>query len=217
MKKLNYAAFVAAMLVVAVSAQANVITSTFDTGTDGWTVVDINYNTGLGATPVVKAYYPAEWVAGYIYKTDPNLTDTYLFSAPSKFLGAMGSYYGQSISWDLHNYTNGNLEIGLILSGNGHSLYRAGMAGPDGDWLHYNIPLVAGSNWLLDGPNGSPATAGEFAAVLGSLDNIYIMGDYLNGSDTASLDNVSLVPEPATMGLIGLGSLALLRRRRVKI
>lgn len=213
MKKLNYAAFVAAMLVLAVSAQANVITSTFNTGNDGWSVVDINYNTGLGATPVVKAYYTADWTSGYIYKTDPNLTDTYLFSAPAQFLGDQSSKYGRTISWDLHNYTNGNPEIGLILTGNGHSLYRKNMLGPNGDWLHYDIALSAGPNWLLDSPNGSPATAGEFAAVLASLDHIYIMGDYLNGSDTASLDNVTLVPEPATMGLIVLGSLALLRRR----
>jgi hypothetical protein len=42
----------------------------------------------------------------------------------------------------------------------------------------------------------------------------YATNDYGVTVDIGDFDNLTLVPEPATMSLLGLGGLAMLRRRR---
>ena len=79
------------------------ITSTFDSGADGWTGV-----TSLTASPSwsisSSGHAPAfsstdGQPAGSIRLTDPNNDWTY-FRAPSKFLGDLTPYAGGTLSWD---------------------------------------------------------------------------------------------------------------------
>ncbi len=189
--------------------------SAFDRGTDGWEIVEIYYNSGLGQPPTIVSSMPADYDCGYIYKRDPNLTNTYLFSAPAKFLGNVDVSYGRSLSWDLFNYSDGNTDTGLILVGGGKTLYRQNMLPPTGDgWSHYDIKLAPSSDWTVNAYGGVAATEADFHTVLGSLENLYIMGDWLSGLDMASLDNVQLAPEPASLSLLSLGIFTLLRRKR---
>ena len=67
-----------------------------------------------------------------------------------------------------------------------------------------------------DIPTTAPATAAEILSVLQDLDALIISGEFADGIDTdiAGLDNVILVPEPVTIGLLMLGGLGMFRRRR---
>ncbi len=209
----------AVCLLASATVQAAVITSTFDHSNEGWTVVDCNYITDLHNPPVINANYTANYdSAGYIYKTDPNLVDTYLFSAPAKFLGYRDYFFGKTIEWDLYDYSNGHTDTGLILVGGGKTLYRLNVTPPlDDQWTHYSFTLASETDWVLNSPTGPLATDADFHSVLSSLSAIYIMGDWLAGSDMASLDNVILTPEPASMTLLAVGAMALLRRRRSRL
>ncbi|MBN2269303.1 MAG: PEP-CTERM sorting domain-containing protein [Sedimentisphaerales bacterium] len=70
--------------------------------------------------------------------------------------------------------------------------------------------FIYGSNFQID---GAPVGYGRIAVPVGNL-----TGDLLNGQIQASFgifddSSVTLVPEPATMLLVGLGGLGLLRKR----
>lgn len=220
-KNLTVVAIAAALLMLAANAQAaNIIKSTFDNNNENWKVVDINQVTGQGATPVINAIYNTDWSPSYIHATDSNLVDAYFFSAPSKFLGNQSAMYGGNISWDEFNYTTGAPETGLILTGGGHTLYRDNMYLAVGAATHFDFSLTPSSDWHLDSPTGAVATSSDMLAILSSLNGMYILGDWVDGYDTADLDNVldtPAVPEPATMSLLGLGALLLLRRRSTKL
>ncbi len=217
-KNLTVVTIAAALLMLAANAQAgNIIKSTFDTDNEGWQVVDIKNPSGYVATPVVDFTYVADYNAGVIYKADPTPTDSYFFSAASKFLGNQSAMFGGTLSYDEWNYDDGVLDTGVILAGNGHSIYRTNMSGPHGAMTHYNLGLTANPDWHLDSPTGTIATNSDIQSILSNLSGMYILGDWVYGTDTAALDNVAMsapVPEPATMALLGVGSLLLLRHRR---
>jgi hypothetical protein len=61
---------------------------------------------------------------------------------------------------------------------------------------------------------GWPYVANQWDPATQVLNEVSIGFDYRDTSDKLLVDNVKLVPEPATMSVLGLGALALLRRRR---
>ena len=68
-------------------------------------------------------------------------------------------------------------------------------------------------------PSGLTATYAQLATVLSNLGAIYILGDWVSGTETAHLDNVRLtsVPEPGSITLLTMGGFGLLgyaRRRQ---
>ena len=66
------------------------------------------------------------------------------------------------------------------------------------------------------------ATEEQMRTVLGSLDTLYIPGEWAGGADTSGLDNVVMTsaPEPSTLVLLAVGAISLLgygwRQRRAR-
>ncbi len=61
-------------------------------------------------------------------------------------------------------------------------------------------------------PDGVWLTLNYHDAVVGDVVTLYDGG--IDGSNWVTLDSVTIVPEPMTLALLGLGSLMLLRRKR---
>lgn len=93
----------------------------------------------------------------------------------------------------------------------------AGGPVPSGVWTELIIPIAPGPAFIAEGPS-------TFSGVFGNLGNIQlgVFAEPLAATDqpvTFDLDKVTIVPEPASLALLGLGSLALgrvfrSRRRR---
>jgi hypothetical protein len=57
-------------------------------------------------------------------------------------------------------------------------------------------------------------TASQANSFYGQIDELYIFDEAINSTTVASLFNSNVVPEPSSLVLLGLGGLAMLRRRR---
>ncbi len=207
---------VSASLVLASAASAQIV-STFDADDEGWGTLNdarnFTWTDALGNP------------AGAIRATDATNGQIWYFSAPSAFLGNQSSFYGGSLSWDVLGITGNQTSIvdraDIMLTGGGLQL------GVDLDvlpltsgWTSWMGLIDASADWkLIDSfANGTltatDATEGDLRTVLGSLDGLYIRGEYTNGADASAIDNVNLVPSPSALAMLGLGALGAARRRR---
>ena len=131
------------------------------------------------------------------------------FSARAKFLGDQSLAFGNTLSFDAKDIGIGTSNLDdpeLILVGDGKTLYYLAGFDPSTAWTHFEITLAPDSDWHLNGFDGLMPTEANFASVLGSLDSMYLLGDWISGEDDSGLDNVEMiVPEPSTILLLGLG------------
>ena len=87
---------------------------------------------------------------------------------------------------------------------------------PETTWTTYSI-VLAPSGWKLnDYRNGPEPTLAEMESVLANLQALYISGDWIDGTETSGLDNVSLVPVPGTLVLLGSGAFFVVACRRAR-
>lgn len=191
-----------------------VASSTFDTGDDGWEVVSTIGYEG-----------PANWSAtgghpgGLIWAQDPD-TGAFGFAAPATFLGNISAAYGHDLTFDIAAYQMPDQPTSWV-----------GMRGTNGLELicFYDTPTSVYPNWhgravtmtedagWIRVSDGLPPTSAEFASVLASLDGLVILAEFVDGlqTDVSGLDNVILLPEPATSGLVlAAAGAALLGRAR---
>ena len=154
-------------------------------------------------------------------------TGAWSFSAPGKFLGPKAAAYGHTLSFDIAHLDPTPGSTGWVgLSGG--TLVEHGLVHPfDGPdvaltWYNHVITLDASGEWYKivdpDIPTTVPATGADILSVLQDLDALIISGEFADGleTDIAGLDNVILIPEPTTMGLLmlGLTGMGIFRRRR---
>ena len=200
-------------------AVTNAQFSTFNANDEGWTVTSFT-NPAANDFSVVSSgavnYNAAGGNGGgYISKTDPDTGDFY-FIAPTAFLGNQSG--ANLLTYDIiYNGTVDYQTHDVVLAGTAKKLiYRANPnIVPGTNWSSISVSLTPASTWL-NGVGGPAATVTDFAEVLGNLQGIYIKGEYTVGvTETTGLDNIHLVPEPASIAAIGLG-LALLTRRKRK-
>ncbi|MCE7971215.1 MAG: hypothetical protein DYG93_06075 [Leptolyngbya sp. PLA2] len=212
------AAFIAAAASV---AQAGIVTSTFDTGTEGWVVSDSmlppSEISTAGALHVLGFGNPG----GFI--TVPGTFDPgeAAFVAPAKFLGnKTGAIGGTFLTldrrvWDPpHNNNPQQVDYAydITISGNGVIL---GYDLPPTTlrWSSYSVPIGVGMGWTnLD--TNLPATLGDITAALSALDDLRIRANLNDIGVNSGLDNVVLIPAPGTIGVLALAGLVCCRRRR---
>ena len=205
----------ASVVVLALAACAHsapIVSSTFDTDSDGWLVGDFLFTGGPTTTPTYNA-------GGYIHADD--FAAWSAFQAPAKFLGDLSAAYGATLSFQLRAAgVDGPAYSAIVISNGSTTLQFSGLP-VAGVWHNFAMPLLAAAGWQhsTNGKTaGAAATEAELQAVLANVQFLHINADWLTGQDYAELDNVEIVynPEPSTMLLLGtaLAALAGFARRR---
>lgn len=200
-------------------AHASAATSTFNSSTEGWTVI------GDVAGPVT--HFPAGGnPGGYISVEDSVQGGVLFFVAPNAFLGDQSSAYGTALTFDLIQIYSGANQFNdndVLLTGNGLTLaYDLANNPGNGTWTSYSVLLTSASGWHLNSISGAAATEADMLSALSNLTSLRIRAEYQTGADTDGLDNVRLfspgaVPEPSTwammlLGFAGIGYLTYRRR-----
>ncbi len=202
---------VSVLLMQSGNAAAAVVASTFDSDAEGWII------SGDATSGVPTFLATGGNPGGHIEADDSVSGGVWYFQAPSKFLGDLSGAYGELLRFDLKQTGSGSQfsSNDVILNGGGLELTLDTLANPlpVGEWVSYSVRLDVSETWMN---GGAAATAADVLFVLSSLDRLRIRGEYISGSDTGRLDNVSVsvVPIPAAVYFLGSGLLGLLARRR---
>lgn len=191
-------------------------TSNFDSGTEGWTVLN-------GARDLTFVSSGGE-SGGFVMATDDVYGATlWLWSAPATFLGDQSASFGGTLSYfaKASRVTIGGQSAPDVkIKGNGITLAADAGANPGLNWTPYSLTLAPGA-WHLDDLSGALATEADVRSVLSNVSALYIRGDYspLIRGASSGLDSVNLspVPEPAVwvLAIAGLAMVgcAVPRRR----
>lgn len=222
------AALAAAAAALAGHAQAAVVTSTFDAGTEGWQ--NTVFDAGTLNTWVPTGGHPG----GYLQSIDTTGGWGWVVAPATYLLGS--SLASSTFSFDLrHDSTQApiyRVRIGLT----GAGLVLESVLGlPTDSWATYSFDFNDPADWRVastlndDFPVGGAApTAAQLNAALAGITGLFLAADYNNltadtgGRDYAEFDNIVLrsadppgtvpAPSPAMLVALGLAGLALRRR-----
>ena len=190
-------------------------TSTFDTGIEGWTAFGdvagvLNFDAANGH-PGGCAWVDDQASGGVMY-----------YGAPSAFLGNKSAAYGTNLTFDLSQRYKGKADQfddeDVILTGNGLTLAFDTAYNPTNNkWTSYSVLLSESAGWRLGSLSGAVATQAQVLSVLSNLSSLSIRAEYQTGADIDRIDNVTMIPEPATYaGLVGLLALGAVFWRRFR-
>ena len=102
----------------------------------------------------------------------------------------------------------------VILRNQGSVIFQSLQVPADNAWHQYRYDLVPGTWLFSNGGAPTAATSGQIASVLSGLHQIGISADNSVGIEYTRLDNLTLVPEPASLLVLGLGGILLRRRSK---
>ncbi len=204
-----------------ISAQAQTVSSDFETGLEGWT----SFQNGSFAPIWIP---PSGSDDGFAQLTD-STTGWGYFQAPAAFT-AQAAEYGGTFSFDLRHEFQGDpvaYRVRVAIIGGGLNLINESVL-PTASWVNYSFLLDASSGWRVfsnisqNYTTGAPlATQTQMEAALGGISGLFIAADYTPSYapadlDRTSIDNVNLdvVPAPGAAALLALGGVLTARRRR---
>ncbi|MEM9064199.1 MAG: laminin B domain-containing protein [Planctomycetota bacterium] len=202
------------MLASVASVSDGSITSTFDSDAEGWSTL----NDAQGFMWRSDVGNPL----GAIRANDIGNGDYWYFAASDDYKGDLSAFYGGTLSWELLGIVGNHLDdepAEVMVSGAGLMIgIDIDYLPTNGTWAGAEVSLFADS-WRLvdDSSDGDLSTTAvteqQMRDVLADVTGLFIRGEFTTGGDSTALDNVMLVPTPASGFLMGLGSLAMWRRR----
>ncbi len=195
-----------AVIVVALTCPTDAVTSTFNTGFDGWTDVP-------GETTSLSWRVTGGNPGGYIRNYDSGPTSGNII-APSEFLGDWSSIEGSGeLTWDFNMFNPGVGRVGplkaYIYGPGGQASFSSGSNPPVNAWITLTAPIEE-SSWYVSSGTWSDLISNITELRL-MIENVYSTG----GGETTGIDNVflttrTLPPGPSTVpapGAILLGTL----------
>lgn len=232
MSNLRVIVLFCAMVGVSSLASADLFSDNFDSyaagsqmaGQGGWKGWD---NVAAAGAPVSNALaFSGANSVEVIASSD--LVHEFAFSGGNLELSAMqyipGNATGSTFFILMNRYNDGgpnawaaqlncDMNAGLIISDNGGG---ATLQMVRDQWVQLKFVIDLANNSVSEFYNGSllsthgwyDANDGNARAALQAID---LFG---NGASSVYYDDLSIVPEPATLSLLGLGALALIRKRR---
>lgn len=168
-----------------------VVESTFEDGTENWTVV----GDAQGGSSQPTHHEAGGASGGYVSSTDDTTGGVWYWNASPAYLGDRSGFYGGTLSFELdQSRTDSQFDdTDVILAGGDRRLgYDFGNESthPGTNWTAYEVPLRE-DGWV-DLETGEPATREEFEEVLSDLEGVFVRGEYRDGSDVGGLDEVTL-------------------------
>lgn len=193
---------------LASAGRANLI-YTFDTDNQGWRRADFNPSTLVLTDLAPATWNPAGFIegpdfAGWAFHLSPLLSGGFGLATDIRF-----DYAADFADTQAYPF--------IVLSSGTAAIYQELAPPPDGQFHPYLFDLTSATGWRYGDVNGlRAATLADIGVVLNGLQRIGVNADVASGVDFTRLDNVQLtvVPEPATLMVVGLGVAALVRRRR---
>lgn len=172
------------------------VSSSFDSGNEGWQVV----GDAQGGS-AVPTHHSKGGVnnSGFISADDDVAGGTWYWSAPSEFLGDKSEFYGESLSFYLNQssttsqFNNNDIIIEGENGENNTLIYDFGneSSHPGINWTHYQVQLDETDNWKIQKSGETPSQS-KFKSIISNISRIWIRGEYVTGSDTGGLDHVVL-------------------------
>jgi hypothetical protein len=176
------------------------VSSAFDADIEGWLVAgDAQVE---GSEPVFdrKGGNPG----GLISARDDEKGGVYYFLASDRYLGDVSDAYGRLLTFDLKTTSAAAPfpAYGVMLAGGGVTVVSMLPHDPvpAGAWVSYTLPLDRSGGWKLVASTDIAAEAlfddapeptdSQLRSVLGALELLRIRGEFNDGPDEGSLDNV---------------------------
>ncbi|MFQ5423376.1 MAG: PEP-CTERM sorting domain-containing protein [Phycisphaerae bacterium] len=158
------------------------------------------FSPNLGALPVGPSSLTVDVAISAAGGADYDI----VVQAPSQgFLSARVKF-----SWQGHILVLDNPGTGL-------SFVDTGVTWNVGTYTNLTINIDPVANTIDYSYGGTPIYSGVAGVFAGTtMEQVVLFSDNWNLTDVGDFDNVSMVPEPATLAMLGLGGLCLVRRRR---
>jgi Laminin B (Domain IV) len=191
------------------ASAAPLVSSTFDTDSEGWTFYTDNV-TSVPVTHLATGGNPG----GYISHTDAQAGIQHQrFQSAYPYGGDLSAAYGGTLTFDLRSNVAGdpndvpvNVTFG---SGNPAFSSRAQPLNfdqlPGSEWTTYTVPLVYNAWCANVSPYTCFANAGQLKDFLAQGHQLQIFADYYNGTNQITdLDNVAVNPPAKTKSKLTL-------------